>query len=56
MGRDRLGFELGGHAGDVTGNVERFPRHSHARRIVGSSGRSRGSALSGSPISRLPSY
>jgi hypothetical protein len=55
-GPDRLGFELGGHVGDVTGNVERFPRHSHARRIVGSSRRSRWSALSGSPISGFPSY
>jgi len=50
-GRDRHGFEFGGHAGDVTGNVEHFPRHSPVRRIVASSRRSRWSAPSGSPIS-----
>jgi hypothetical protein len=27
-GNDRHGFEFGGQAGDLTGNVERFPRHS----------------------------
>ena len=45
------GFELGGHVGDVAGDVEHFPRHSPMRRIVGSSRRSRGSALSASPPS-----
>jgi hypothetical protein len=51
VGRDRQGFELGGHGGDVAGDVEHFPRHSPMRRIVGSSRRSRGSALSASPTS-----
>ena len=50
-GRVRHGFEFGGHAGDVTGNVQRFPRHSPVRRFVASSRRSRWSAPSGSPIS-----
>jgi hypothetical protein len=50
-GRFRHGFEFGGHAGDVTGNVQRFPRHSPVRRVVGSSRRSRGSTPFGSPIS-----
>ena len=49
-GRVRHGFEFGGHICDVTSNVERFPRHSPVRRIVGSSRRSRGSAPSSSPI------
>jgi hypothetical protein len=53
---DRLGFELGSHDGDVTGDVERFPRHSHARWIVRSFRRSRESALSGSLISGFSSY
>ena len=47
------GFELGGHVGDVAGNVEPFPRHSPARRIVGSSRRSRGSVPSGSSHLRV---
>jgi hypothetical protein len=47
---------LGGHGRDVTGDVERFPRHSPARRIVGSSQRSRGSGLSGSRISAFRSH
>src|SRR6202044_2286861 len=37
VGRDRQGFELGGHVGDVAGDVEHFPRHSPMRRIVVSS-------------------
>ena len=31
VGCDRRGFELGGHVDDVTGSVERFPRHSYRR-------------------------
>ena len=50
-GRDRHGFEFGGHACDVTGSVELFfPRHCTVRRLVGASRRSRGSAPGGSPI------
>src|ERR1700722_16539788 len=51
VGRDRQGFELGGHVGDVAGDVEHFPRHSPMRRIVGSSRRARGSTLSAAPTS-----
>src|SRR6476469_3663970 len=51
VGRERRGFELGGHVGDVAGDVEHFPRHSPMRGIVGSSRRSRGSALSASSTS-----
>ena len=51
VGRDRQGFELSGHAGDVARNVEYFPRHCLIRRIVGSSRQSRGSVLSASPTS-----
>ena len=40
--RDRHRFKLGGHVGDVARDVERFPRHSPARRIVGSFQRPRG--------------
>ena len=51
VGRDRRGFELSGHVGDIAGDVEHFLRHSPTILIVGSSRRSRGSALSGSPTS-----
>jgi hypothetical protein len=34
--RDRHGFELRGHVGDIMRDVERFLRHDAARRIVGS--------------------
>jgi hypothetical protein len=53
VGRDRQGFEWGGHVGDVVGDVEHFPRHSPTSWVVGSSrrSRSRGSALSVSPTS-----
>jgi hypothetical protein len=49
VGRDRQGFELGGHVCDVASDVEHFPRHSPMRRIVRASRRSRGSELSASP-------
>lgn len=51
VGRGRQGFKLGGHAGDVTGNVEHFPRHSPMSGIVSSSRRCRGSVLCASPTS-----
>jgi DNA protecting protein DprA len=55
-GRDRHGFELGGHVGDITSNIERFPRHGPVRGIVGSPLRSSESAFSGSPVfSAFPS-
>jgi hypothetical protein len=45
VGRDRHGFELGGHVVEVAGDVKHFLRHSPKILIVGSSRRSRGSAL-----------
>ena len=50
MRRNRHGFELGGHVGDIMRDVESLPRYHAARRIVGSLRRPRRSALSSSPM------